>query len=1448
MGQEHSNAFTVAKMMDADLLKTVQVKLQQALENGESFGSFSKGLIPQLQAAGWWGKKDIVDPLTGLVTKAQLGSASRLETIFRSNIQSAYSVGQWDNIQQAKRTAPYLMYDAVDDGRTRPEHAARDGEVHEVDSVFWQSHFPPNGWNCRCGVIQLDKDDLEDMGLTPQPKKPNITTQKWTNPRNGVVQDIPIDTDPGWNVNPGIHRQKQLAEAADSKAQAMLNAQQEVALKKALDKQKLEQIAYEKQIAQDKQLKALMKQQSEASDQISEALTANTPYLANEIKKLQKANPTKDSMSILQAATAKALKSEQNSMVQTWKQSKKKGKKPSAKSDAYVKTLPEEVQASLNAEINAVNKATQEVAELEAKLAAVEAAQAEALAIQKAAEAAAFEAEIAAKVAANKAAVQELEKISQGKADVQPGLKKKILDKITSTETGSQYSIQELLDEVVEQAGLAQGKAEQSSVLSGYKKKVLEGKIPTAKQILVFNKLDDATKAKVLADIDKKKGANAATVSDPSAIGTTQTAQAVSDQSPTGTTATLAKVELDGYDDLNDLDKYNILYSGYKATGSNEIPVSPFSIAKMDRDKIADILSTAEIEVLMNPDYDLPDIAKLGIVKLNKQKHKWTTKPKAVEAPSTPSKKKKPKAPKKTTTSATPNAGQAPDADSLVQIGPQGGSNKGGLYQDPETGQKWYLKQPDSEDYARNEVLAGKFYEAAGIEVPELHNVTWGGKPSIASKIIDDLGEDQTLLTGKKDVPGVADGFVMDAWLGNWDVVGTGFDNLLVKAGRAIRVDTGGAMRYRAQGGLKGKDWGNKVLELESLTDGSFSQTTSVFGKLTQAQKIESARKVVNFTDDQIDDLVAAYGPKKAADAKKLAATLKARRDNIAKQFPEAKQQASTTPLDTKRVTRIEQENINNSRSNGYAIATDKDQIEDQSVLVSKKLDKKGNESTHGTLKLRPDAAKKLGKQLPKGADAVEDFSDLGELVKAAIISIKSRVDKGVTTIEGSALTKVEKARDRFFAIETIMERQVKDGLRPQKQLDDFRKKLLPIIDNFTDTVVDQKPTWSKANKAIFDPADINIPAAKGANKGSKWTKIKDSYETSVFNNGFATTTGKQYNLSSVSVKSDVYELEMADGIKVRFHPDKKDTVQTLKGRIEIEVPGGGEASAAQIFKVLDELGVDGARATDLDRELLYLQQIAYANNLDTRPDVLKAMKTKDPGQVKQAIDFLLDDSSGYVSLDDNPFYKPFGERQAFGHGREIKYRPELLGSPKWAEFSENFRLHHDFTNGDMVDSLRDIIGSGGHMAPTADKMRRGIPLGGMSPGRDLKTGGANYFFTRINKKERAHKKQGIVWKTRVAARVDAITYDSDLFGDTRGNHVRENRRTTIKQMKMAVNDTSNETILKDSLSIFDDVDRIVCDDSAEVRAVIKLFTDAGLEEWPDGRALTEVIRARPGR
>ena len=154
--------------------------------------------------------------------------------------------------------------------------------------------------------------------------------------------------------------------------------------------------------------------------------------------------------------------------------------------------------------------------------------------------------------------------------------------------------------------------------------------------------------------------------------------------------------------------------------------------------------------------------------------------------------------------------------DQLTQIGGQGGSNKGGLYQEIDTGIKWYVKEPKSADMANNEVLTGKLYEAAGIEVPEMHIGKEGKTTRIFSKIIDGLDSDAAALKAGK-VAGVNDAFVVDAWLANWDVVGLGYDNLMVKGGRAIRIDTGAGLRYRAQGTSKGGNWNDALNELDSL-------------------------------------------------------------------------------------------------------------------------------------------------------------------------------------------------------------------------------------------------------------------------------------------------------------------------------------------------------------------------------------------------------------------------------------------------------------------------------------------------------------------------------------------------------------------------------------------------------------------------------------------------------
>jgi SPP1 gp7 family putative phage head morphogenesis protein len=1434
---EHDAAFTVAKMMDSDMLLTVKEKVANALEDGTTLADFKKELIPALQDAGWWGKKDVTDPLTGLVTKAQLGSASRLETIFRSNIQSAYSVGHWESIQKNAKTAPFLMYDAVDDTRTRPDHAARDNQVHKVDSTFWKTHFPPNGWNCRCGVIQLDDDDLKEMNLTPQ-KSPNIKYEKWKNPRTGNVLQVPTDVDPGWDHNPGKARIESLAIAADDKAEAML-AGERAAYKKSLAVQRSLQARYAAQIKKQEAYDALNLPKVTAQKEINQALAENTKYLAPEIKKLQAKNPKANPVTLLAAAKDKALKSEQNSMVQTWKQAKKKGNEPSAKATAYVKTLPDEVQKSLEAEADTLSgaAAAKEAAELAAKQAAI------------------------AAQAAEDAALDALQEIAEGKAATQTKLKQKILAKIEADEI--QYpSPQALLDDVEAKAAAAQVQAEQSSVLSGYKKKVLGGKIPTPKQQQIFNSLDDTTKAKVLADIDKKKAAQAPTPKTGSSPETGQPetltlyhgGQATEDFTPLtfftsqkkvaenyakngddDNIGKITKVEVTIKNPANDqqvkdaAEKIMTIGDIEDAFGLDWEDMSGFEMLSphLDADAATKVMKQLQKEgfdgAKFETDFDLAgnliDDGSWAIFN-TKQALKPGTKPKAAPAP-----------PPKT---VQPKVG-APDPATLQQIGGQGGSNKGGLFQDPETGVQWYLKQPKSEDAARNEVLAGKLYEAAGIEVPDLHLVQWEGKTSIASKIIDGLESDRALLTSGKDVPGVADGFMMDAWLGNWDVVGMGYDNLLIKSGRAIRVDTGGALRYRAQGGKKGDGWGSTVPEIESLTNGTASQTTAVFGKLTPEQMTASARKVGEFTDKDIDDLVAAHGPKAKKDADMLAATLKARRDYILKQFPDAKVKPKPLPLpiDTDRVTRLEQENVTNSRSNGFAIATDKDSIEDQQVLVYHKKNLEGETTSNAYMKVRGQSADTLAQELASaGANLTADYNDVHDKVVAAIKSIRYRINQGDTNM-GSAISKVKEARDRFLAVEVAMEREVKAGLRPQKQLDDYRKKLLPIIENFTDTLTDNAPRWMTTTPDYkkFKIADAK---AKEVEKGKRaWKKRKTEYQLSLFEKGHA-----REQQGTGSINSDVYELDV-DGAKVRFWPSIDGVPQAMKGRLEIQVPGGGQPSAAKLFKIMDDLGIDSTRATDLDMELLYLRQIASANKIEKTAAFKKAMKDNDPLAARLAIDANLPG----VSLDGNPHYLPMGEKQAFEQGRIVRHRPELLAHPEWGKFEADYRLHHSFTNGNMVESLKDIVNGGGHMAPTTDKIRRGIPLGGMSPTQDLNTGGANYFFTRLKTASGASSKTGIVWKAKVAARIDAITYDGDKYGKTTGNHVRNNRKVTIAEMKQAAGNGSNETIIKDSLSIFDDLESINANSKAQRDEIIKLFKAAGYDEWPDGRALTDVIK-----
>lgn len=227
--EEHAACFTVAKATQLDVLSGIHHAAQKALAEGRTFRDFAKDLKPELQRQGWWGKQEVVDPLTDKKRLAQLGSPRRLKTIYETNMRTARAAGQWERIQRTKLALPFLVYELGPSREHRPEHAAWAGTLLPVDDQFWQTHFAPNGYGCKCRVRQVSKTEatrLEKDGVSAQIQEidpetdlptgrfnertfpvrtqaPKIETRQWVNRRTGEVSQVPVGIDPGFDYNFG---------------------------------------------------------------------------------------------------------------------------------------------------------------------------------------------------------------------------------------------------------------------------------------------------------------------------------------------------------------------------------------------------------------------------------------------------------------------------------------------------------------------------------------------------------------------------------------------------------------------------------------------------------------------------------------------------------------------------------------------------------------------------------------------------------------------------------------------------------------------------------------------------------------------------------------------------------------------------------------------------------------------------------------------------------------------------------------------------------------------------------------------------------------------------------------------------------------------------------------------------------------------------------------------
>lgn len=201
--EAQAKAVTVSGMTRLDLLEDVKAGLVDAVKNGKTERMFIEELAPILRAKGWTGKRQKVDPKTGEVTEKGPDLPARLSLIFTQNVQSAYMYGRYRAMLANAEERPWWMYIAVLDSRTRPHHAALNKKVFRYDDLFWKTHYPPNGFRCRCRTRALSDVQLEREGLTPESGEGRMVSREVVaNPRAPEDQQIVREVW-GWQERPG---------------------------------------------------------------------------------------------------------------------------------------------------------------------------------------------------------------------------------------------------------------------------------------------------------------------------------------------------------------------------------------------------------------------------------------------------------------------------------------------------------------------------------------------------------------------------------------------------------------------------------------------------------------------------------------------------------------------------------------------------------------------------------------------------------------------------------------------------------------------------------------------------------------------------------------------------------------------------------------------------------------------------------------------------------------------------------------------------------------------------------------------------------------------------------------------------------------------------------------------------------------------------------------------
>ncbi|MCK9622009.1 MAG: phage minor head protein [Methylobacter sp.] len=206
----HDRAFTVAGAAKADLLNDLHTAVNKAAQDGKSIGWFKENFEAIVQKHGWEG-------WTGSDTLP--GRDWRARVIYNTNLRASYAAGRYGELTNPDllKSRPYWKYvhnDTV--AHPRPQHKAWGDKpvVLRYDDPWWQSHFPPNGFGCRCRVAAVRAKEYNGDAA---PNDGTYTVED----RNGVKHTLPNGVDYGWDYSQGKSIAKQMQQFVDNKVASL---------------------------------------------------------------------------------------------------------------------------------------------------------------------------------------------------------------------------------------------------------------------------------------------------------------------------------------------------------------------------------------------------------------------------------------------------------------------------------------------------------------------------------------------------------------------------------------------------------------------------------------------------------------------------------------------------------------------------------------------------------------------------------------------------------------------------------------------------------------------------------------------------------------------------------------------------------------------------------------------------------------------------------------------------------------------------------------------------------------------------------------------------------------------------------------------------------------------------------------------------------------------------